>query len=88
MPWLESAAFAVLVQAGCAHEPADKLGLASLTCEMAQRGAGKRDSRQFMADLENLEPLLSITKLSIHTVTDQPQFQQVAIAATTVIEKR
>lgn len=43
---------------------------------------------QALADLENLEPLLAINKLSIHTVTEQPQFQQVAIAATTVIEKR
>lgn len=43
---------------------------------------------QALADLENAEPLLSITKLSIRTVVDQPQFQQVAIAATTVIEKR
>lgn len=41
-----------------------------------------------IADLENNEPLLSITKLSIHTVPTGPQFQQVGIAATTVIEKR
>jgi hypothetical protein len=41
-----------------------------------------------IAELENTEPLLSITKLSIHAQTDQAQFQQVAIAATTVIEKR
>src|SRR6187397_675178 len=54
MPWLESAAFALLVSAGCAYEPADKLGLGSLTCELAQRGAGERDSRQFISDLENL----------------------------------
>jgi cbb3-type cytochrome oxidase subunit 3 len=43
---------------------------------------------QAIADLENAEPLLSINKLSIHGVVDQPQFQQVAIAATTVVEKR
>src|SRR2546421_8550348 len=67
MPWLESAAFALLVQAGCAHEPADKLGLASLTCEMAQRGAGKRDSRQFMADLENLGADSSASVSIAHT---------------------
>jgi len=67
MPWLESAAFAVLVQAGCAHEPAGKLGLASLTCEMAQRGAGKRDSRQFMADLENLGADSSASVSIAHT---------------------
>lgn len=67
MPWLESAAFAVLVQAGCAHEPTDKLGLASLTCEMAQRGAGERDSRQFMGDLENLGADTSASVSIAHT---------------------
>ena len=41
-----------------------------------------------IAELENTQPLLSITKLSIHVLAEQPQFQQVAIAATTVIEKR
>lgn len=41
-----------------------------------------------IADLENNEPLLSITKLSIHVMPNEPQFQQVGIAATTVIEKR
>ena len=41
-----------------------------------------------IADLENTEPLLSITKVSIHVLPEQPQFQQVAVAATTVIEKR
>jgi len=41
-----------------------------------------------IAELENTEPLLCVTKLSIHTLADRPQFQKVAIAATTVIEKR
>jgi hypothetical protein len=41
-----------------------------------------------IAELENSQPLLSLTKLSIHVLPEQPQFQQVAIAATTVIEKR
>lgn len=41
-----------------------------------------------IAALENAEPLLSISRLSIHNVTDQPQFQQIAISAVTVIEKR
>jgi len=41
-----------------------------------------------IADLENAEPLLSITKLSIHVIPNESQFQQVGIAATTVIEKR
>ncbi len=41
-----------------------------------------------IAELENTQPLLAITKLSIHVLPDQPQFQQVGIAATTVVEKR
>jgi len=41
-----------------------------------------------IAELENTQPLLSITKLSVHAQPEQPQFQLVAIAATTVIEKR
>ena len=41
-----------------------------------------------VADLENHEPLLSITKLSMHVLPNDPQFQQVGIAVTTVIEKR
>ena len=67
MPWLESAAFALLVPAGCCYEPADKLGLASLTCEMAQRGAGERDSRRFLADLENLGAETSASVSIAHT---------------------
>ena len=41
-----------------------------------------------IADLENTEALLAITKLNIHVVPNESQFQQVGIAATTVIEKR
>lgn len=67
MPWLESAAFALLIPAGCACESPDKLGLASLTCEMAQRGAGERDSRQFIAALENLGADTSASVSIAHT---------------------
>jgi hypothetical protein len=41
-----------------------------------------------IADLENAEPLLSVTKLSVHVLPSEPQLQQVGIAATTVIDKR
>ena len=51
---LESAAFTFLVPAGCVHEPADRNGLAALACEMALRGCGSRDSREFIQALENL----------------------------------
>lgn len=54
MPWLESVAFALLTPAGCAVDPADRLGLANFTSEMVQRGCGERDSRKFLEDLELL----------------------------------
>jgi predicted Zn-dependent peptidase len=51
---LESAAFTFLVPAGCAYDPDERAGLASFACEMALRGAGPRDSRRFVEDLDNL----------------------------------
>ena len=51
---LESAAFTILVPAGCAYDPRDRAGLSGFTCEMALRGAGDRDSRKFVEDLDNL----------------------------------
>ncbi|OHB76668.1 MAG: peptidase M16 [Planctomycetes bacterium RBG_16_64_10] len=51
---LESAAFTFLVPAGCCYDPDDRSGLSAFTCEMALRGAGPRDSRAFVQDLENL----------------------------------
>jgi hypothetical protein len=41
-----------------------------------------------VAELENTEPLLSITRLHIQTLPSQQQFQHVELAAATVIEKR
>ena len=34
MDWLESAAFTILVPAGCIHESPDRGGLSGFTCEM------------------------------------------------------
>lgn len=67
MDWLESAAFALLTPAGCAYEAAAQAGLASLTCEMSERGSGERDSRQFVADLENLGADCSSSCMNSHT---------------------
>jgi hypothetical protein len=41
-----------------------------------------------VAGLENSEPLVSITKVSIHIAHEQPQYQQVALSVTAVIDKR
>ena len=54
MQSVESAAFTFRVPAGTAYEPSDRGGLSGLTCELALRGAGARDNRQFINDLENL----------------------------------
>lgn len=51
---LQSAAFTVLVPAGCVYDPLNRGGLSSFTSEMALRGAGPRDSRQFVIDMDNL----------------------------------
>ncbi len=67
MEWLESAAFSLLVPAGCAHDPTSLLGLSNFTCEMVQRGCGARDSRQFINDLENLGVDHSASVANAHT---------------------
>ena len=54
MESVESVAFTFRVPAGTAVEPPGKGGLAGLTCEMILRGAGPRDNRQFVNDLDNL----------------------------------
>lgn len=51
---VESAAFSLLVPAGYSTDPADRLGLSSLLCDMVLRGAGERDSRALINDLEVL----------------------------------
>jgi len=41
-----------------------------------------------IAELENAEPLLTVSKLSIRASADQPEYQQVALSAVTVIPKQ
>ena len=67
MSWLESAAFALMVPAGCVYDPVQRSGLASFTCEMALRGAGERDSRRFIGDLDNLGVQWSDSVSEAHT---------------------
>ena len=51
---VQSAAFTLLVPSGYSTDPADRLGLSSLLCDMVLRGAGERDSRALINDLEIL----------------------------------
>jgi hypothetical protein len=41
-----------------------------------------------VAALENNEPLLAITRLSIKALAEDPQFQQITIVASTAMVKR
>jgi predicted Zn-dependent peptidase len=54
MPWLRSASFSLMIPGGTCFEPKGKDGLAGLTSEMAQRGCGDLDSRQFLERLDSL----------------------------------
>lgn len=54
MESVESVAFTFRVPAGTVVEPESRGGLAGVTCEMILRGAGPRDNRQFVNDLDNL----------------------------------
>lgn len=51
---MQSAALTLMTPCGYATEPADRMGLSSLLCDMVLRGAGDRDSRALINDLENL----------------------------------
>lgn len=53
-PAFQSAAFSLLAPAGCRYDQPTGAGLAGLTCEMMLRGAGDRDGRQLITELENL----------------------------------
>ena len=54
LPWLSSVGFDIAITAGAAFDPEDRQGLASLTTDIVLRGAGPRDARAFLEDLENL----------------------------------
>jgi predicted Zn-dependent peptidase len=54
MPHVRSAAVNFLVPAGCVHDPAEHLGIASVLSDLITRGAGKRNSRELTLALDNL----------------------------------
>ena len=67
MDWLESAAFCLLLPAGCIYDPASRLGLSNFACEMVQRGCGTRDSRAFIEDLDGMGVQRSCGVSAAHT---------------------
>ena len=67
MPWLASAAFAFALPAGCRYDKSDKVGTASFTSEMVQRGCGSLDSRQFIEQLQLLGVDYNSSVSNFHT---------------------
>ncbi|MHB1561078.1 MAG: M16 family metallopeptidase [Isosphaeraceae bacterium] len=71
MPGVQSAAFTMLVPAGVAYEGADGLelggGAATMTAEWITRGAGERDSREFLTALDNLGVSHAESAQTLHT---------------------
>jgi predicted Zn-dependent peptidase len=51
---VQSAAITLLIPSGYTTDPVDRLGMSSLVCDMVLRGAGERDSRSLINDLEIL----------------------------------
>ncbi len=66
LPDLESVAIAFHCPAGAVHDPAGRCGLATLAGEMSLRGAGDRDSRRIVEDLESAGVLWSQGVSSTH----------------------
>jgi len=54
MPDVQSAAFSLLIPAGCIYEKEGVNGTASALGDLVTRGAGSRDSRALTTDLDNL----------------------------------
>ncbi|PQO25835.1 insulinase family protein [Blastopirellula marina] len=54
MPWLQSAAFSIVIPAGVQREDESNRGVANLLCDWVQRGCGDLDSREYVEALDNL----------------------------------
>lgn len=54
MNWSESFAIGISVPCGVIWEPSELAGLAAMTCEMTNRGAGEYDNRSFLEEFENI----------------------------------
>lgn len=67
MPWLESTAFTLMVPGGTCCEPENMQGLAGLTLELSQRGAGPFSSRDVVERLDFLGVERSSSVSTFHT---------------------
>ncbi len=68
MPWLRSVAFTLLTGSGTVYEPAGLEGLAGVSLEMVQRGAGQLSSREIVERLDFLGVERSSTVTTCHSI--------------------
>jgi len=68
MSGVRSAAFTMLIPSGAAYDPEGRDGLAAMLADMVFRGAGSRDSRQVIVDLDNLGAQRVSSVESVHMV--------------------
>ena len=66
MPEVRTAAFTMLVPAGHIYDPPEGLGTANVLSELILRGAGSRDSRKIVLDLDALGVDYSVSAGSFH----------------------
>ncbi|MFN7730379.1 MAG: M16 family metallopeptidase [Pirellula sp.] len=66
MPWLASVAFTFMHPGGTCREPSHLAGLAGLSLELSQRGAGEFDSREVVERLDFLGVERSSTVSTFH----------------------
>lgn len=67
MPWLESVAFTMMLPGGTCRETTERAGLAGLTLELSQRGAGPLGSREVVERLDFLGVERSSNVSTFHT---------------------
>lgn len=79
MPWLESAAFTMMLPGGTCREPVDRAGLAGLTLELSQRGAGPFSSRDVVERLDFLGVERSSHVSTFYTTTSMAAMASVLL---------
>jgi predicted Zn-dependent peptidase len=91
MPWLESVAFTLMIPGGTCRETTPRAGLAGLSLELSQRGAGPWGSREIVEQLDFLGVERSSTVSTFHTTVSMAAMARVLepaleVAAAMVLE--
>lgn len=85
MPWVKSASICLLVPAGAVHDPLATLGSAQMVADWIGRGAGARDSKRLLTDLDNLGASHEETAHTIHTALTAASLGRLLPAAIEIV---